>query len=156
MIGSALGSACHILGVALAFSVVVRGVAFGHVANGDRGALADVFRADNVFGISALLLIGSGLFRAFGGLEKGTYFYLHNGFFMVKMTVLLLLMGLEMWPMCTLISWRIKEKRQRPIDDATLVRRAAQFRVVCAIETVALVLLIFIAPLMVRAAWMLV
>ncbi|HRF81974.1 MAG TPA: DUF2214 family protein, partial [Flavobacteriales bacterium] len=38
--------------------------------------LAAVFHADNWYGLAAMLWIGTGLVRAFGGLEKGTAYYL--------------------------------------------------------------------------------
>jgi putative membrane protein len=40
--------------------------------------LNDVFTADSFWGIAALLWIVTGLWRAFGGLEKGSDYYLHT------------------------------------------------------------------------------
>jgi len=51
----------------------------------DATGLKRVFYADNWWGIAALLWIVTGLLRAFGGLEKGTEYYLNNWLFLVKM-----------------------------------------------------------------------
>lgn len=50
--------------------------------------LRGVFYADMWWGIAALLWLSTGLVRAFGGLEKGTVYYLHNHLFWAKMAML--------------------------------------------------------------------
>ena len=40
-----------------------------------------------MWGVAALLWLVTGLLRAFGGLEKGTQFYLTSNLFWVKMTL---------------------------------------------------------------------
>ncbi len=47
-----------------------------------------VFYADTWWGVAAVLWIGTGLLRAFGGYEKGAFYYLHNHFFWAKMGLL--------------------------------------------------------------------
>ena len=54
----------------------------------DIPALRRVFYADTWWGIAAVLWIGTGLLRAFGGYEKGAFYYLHNHFFWAKMGLL--------------------------------------------------------------------
>ena len=54
----------------------------------DVPALRRVFYADTGWGIAALLWIGTGLVRAFGGYEKGAFYYLHNHVFWAKMGLL--------------------------------------------------------------------
>lgn len=49
-------------------------------------ALRSVFRADTRWGLSALVLIVTGLMRVFGTYEKGADYYLHEPLFHVKMT----------------------------------------------------------------------
>jgi len=51
-------------------------------------ALRRVFSADTWWGIAAVLWIGTGLVRAFGGYEKGDFYYLHNHLFWAKMGLL--------------------------------------------------------------------
>src|SRR5207249_10562241 len=58
--------------------------------------------------------IGTGQRRAFTGLEKCSFYYLHTGLSLGKMACLLVILALEILPMLTLIRWR------------SLVRRGAQ------------------------------
>jgi putative membrane protein len=82
----------------------------------DAEGLRRAFYADNWWGVAALLWIVTGLLRAFGGLEKGTAYYLHNDAFLLKMSVLGVVLVLEAWPMTTLIRWRIRSARGEAID----------------------------------------
>ncbi len=79
-------------------------------------ALGRVFAADNLWGIAAVLWIATGLWRAFGGLEKGTAYYLHDHAFVVKMGLLIVILLLEIWPMSTVIRWRIHARRGSAVD----------------------------------------
>jgi putative membrane protein len=95
----------HLLGLGVGLGAVwVR----GRGLNGplDVSALRRVFLADSVWGLAALLWIGTGLWRLLGGTEKPTGYYLHNHVFMTKMALLILILVLEFWPMTTLIRWR--------------------------------------------------
>lgn len=74
------------------------------------------FVGDALWGIAAVLWIGSGLWRAFGGLEKGTDYYLGSTAFWLKMALLLGILILEVRPMLTLIRWRIADSRGLTID----------------------------------------
>jgi putative membrane protein len=157
MLAPALASAVHIVGIAVALSAVfLRGRALRAVAAGNRAALANAFRCDNAWGISALLLLSSGLLRAFGGLEKGTNFYLHNGAFLVKLGLLAAVGVLELWPMVTLIAWRVREKRQQPLaaSELELARRAGQFGAISLTQAVLVLAIVFVAPFMARGALM--
>jgi len=78
--------------------------------------LARAFVADNLWGVAAALWIATGLWRAFGGLEKGTEYYLRDHAFHVKMGLFLLILLLEIWPMATLIRWRIRVRRGSNVD----------------------------------------
>jgi putative membrane protein len=78
--------------------------------------LARVFMADNMWGVAAVLWIATGLWRAFGGLEKGTAYYLHDHAFYVKMGLLSVILLLEIRPMTTLIRWRIRAGRSPVVD----------------------------------------
>jgi putative membrane protein len=83
-----------------------------------RGAadLPRVFFADNLWGLAAIIWIGTGLFRVFGGLDKGAAYYLHDRIFYVKMGLLLAILLLEAWPMTMLIRWRIYARRGTSIN----------------------------------------
>lgn len=65
-----------------------------------------MFYADTWWGVAAILWVATGLARAFGGLEKGTLYYLHNRLFWLKMVLLGLILALEVRPMLTLLRWR--------------------------------------------------
>ena len=90
----------------------------------DAAGLRRVFYADTWWGVAALLWIATGLVRAFGGLEKGTAYYLQNHVFWLKMAALAVVLALEVWPMMTLIRWRIRRGHGQPIDTAAAGRLA--------------------------------
>jgi len=77
----------------------------------DQAGLQRVFLADTFWGVAALLWIATGLVRAFGGVEKGTAYYLQNDAFLIKMALLVLILILEVWPMVTFIRWRVGVRR---------------------------------------------
>jgi putative membrane protein len=78
--------------------------------------LPDVFRTDNWYGIAVLIWLVTGLLRAFAGLEKGTHYYLASHWFLGKMTLFVVVFLLELYPMITLIRWRIARKKGGLID----------------------------------------
>lgn len=82
----------------------------------DVRGLSEVFNADNLWGIAALLWIATGIWRAFGGLEKGSHYYLHSNTFIAKMALFLFVFILEIKPMFTLIQWRIRKRKKEAID----------------------------------------
>jgi putative membrane protein len=116
-------AAAHLLAFALGFwAVLARGTSFRRLADG-AGEARSVLMADNLWGISALVLLITGAMRAFGGYEKGTDYYLHQPLFHLKMTLFVLILVLEVAPMVTLIKWRIARARGAAID----TRRAKLF-----------------------------
>lgn len=105
----------HILTFGLGFaSCWMRASAFRKLK--DQDGLKDVFFADNAWGIAALLWILTGLWRAFGGLEKGSDFYLTNTAFLIKMGLFVVVFALEIRPMVTLIRWRIQKGKGQQVD----------------------------------------
>jgi putative membrane protein len=105
----------HLLVLPLGLGAIwTRARALSAVTGG--GSLGRVFLADTLWGVAALLWISSGLWRAFGGLEKGTAYYLHDKPFHVKMGLLAVILLLEIWPMITLIRWRIQARRGTAVD----------------------------------------
>ena len=82
----------------------------------DPGSLKTAFVGDSRWGIAAILWIGSGIWRAFGGLEKGTAYYLGSIAFWLKVMLLFGILLLEMRPMRTLVGWRIANSRGGDID----------------------------------------
>jgi len=133
-------AAVHLLAFALGFwAVLTRGTAFRRLAIGT-GAARSVLVADNIWGISAVVLLVTGGMRAFGGFEKGTDYYLHQPLFHLKMTLFVLILLLEIAPMVTLIKWRVARSRGAAID----TWRATLFARISHIEAL-LVLLMMVA-----------
>ena len=113
-----------------------------------RGAtdLSRVFVADNLWGVAALLWIATGLLRVFGGIEKGAAYYLHDRAFYIKMAFFILILLLEVWPMMTLIRWRIQLRRGTPINLAV----AGKLARISAIQSAIVVLMVCAATAVAR------
>jgi putative membrane protein len=93
-----------------------------------------------------LLWIVTGLWRAFGGLEKGSDYYLHSTAFIIKMAIFLLVFIIEIKPMITLIKWRAKKKRNESIDFSA----ARQLAFISHIELGLLTIIVCFATAMAR------
>ena len=142
---SAVVSSLHVLALALGLpAVFLRGRALKGAL--DAEGLRRLFAADNVWGLAALLWIVTGLLRAFGGLEKGTEFYLRSPLFWVKMALFVAVLLLEIRPMVTLIRWRGRLRRGEPIDRGP----ARSLYTLNHIELAIVVVMVFVASLMAR------
>ncbi len=105
----------HLLALPLgAGAIWARSRALGVAKSADD--LRRVFVADNLWALAAVLWLGTGLVRAFGGLEKGASYYLHDRVFYIKMGLFVTILILEIWPMAALIRWRISVRRGAPVD----------------------------------------
>lgn len=139
-------AAVHLLVVVLGFwAVLVRGTNFRCLATGV-GEVRSVLIADNIWGISALVLLVTGGMRAFGGFEKGADYYLQQPLFHLKMTLFVLILLLEVAPMVTLIKWRIALARGAAIE----VGRAKLFARISHVEALLLLLMVIAATGMAR------
>lgn len=135
----------HLLALPLGLgSVWVRGRALRAARSADD--LGPVFLADNLWGLAAVLWLVTGLLRAFGGLEKGTSYYLHDRVFYAKMGLFLLVFLLELRPMVTLIRWRIALRRGAVLDTST----APELGRTSQIQAAIVVLMVFAATAMAR------
>jgi putative membrane protein len=142
---SAIMAALHLLALAIGLpSVYLRGRALRGPL--DAGGLRRLFAADSVWGVAAVVWIATGLLRAFGGLEKGSAFYLGSTLFWTKMGLLLLLLALETWPMMTFIRWRVETGRGRIPD----TRAARALFLVNHVEMALVILMVFVASFMAR------
>jgi putative membrane protein len=112
----------------------------------DAEGLRRVFLADTLWGVAALLWIGTGLVRAFGGLDKGASYYLHDHVFYAKMGLLALILLLEIWPMSTLIRWRIALGRGASIDTTPALALAR----ISQVQAGLVVLMVFAATALAR------
>lgn len=108
-------AAVHLLALVIGTGAIcVRAWSLSVADRGDH--LRTIFLADSLWGLAALLWISTGLWRAFGGLEKGTPYYLGSTAFWVKMALLAGILVLEVRPMKTLIRWRIAARRGAAVD----------------------------------------
>jgi putative membrane protein len=138
-------SALHVLALALGLpAVYLRGRALRGPL--DTAGLGGLFAADNLWGVAAALWVVTGLLRAFGGLEKGTAFYLGSRAFWLKMALFALILALEIRPMMTFIRWRAGLRRGRAPDTAG----ARGLYVVNHIEMGLVVLMVFVAAFVAR------
>jgi putative membrane protein len=112
----------------------------------DQAGLQHLFLADTLWGVAALLWISTGLTRAFGGVEKGTAYYLANDAFLIKMALLGLILVLEVWPMVTLIRWRVLARRGEAINTAAAPALAR----ISWVQTGLVILMVFAATAMAR------
>ena len=139
-------AAIHLLAFALGFcAVLTRGTALRRLAGGT-DAVRNVLMADNLWGLSAVVLLVTGGMRAFGGFEKGTDYYLHQPLFHLKMTLFVLILLLEIAPMIALIKWRMALGKGRAIDPS----KAGRFARISHIEALLLVLMVVAATGMAR------
>jgi putative membrane protein len=125
----------HLLGLAIGFGAVWGRAAALHQPP-DATALRRALRLDTAWGAAAMLWIGTGLWRYLGGIEKATTYYNHNPWFLAKMTLLGAILALEVWPMATLIRWRVAIGRGTPpaaVAPAATARRIATLSYVQAV-----------------------
>jgi putative membrane protein len=142
---SAIVSSLHVLVLALGLpAVFLRGRALEGAL--DEDGLRRLLAADNVWGLAAVLWIVTGLLRAFGGLEKGTEFYLQSRLFWVKMALFASVLLLEIRPMVTFIRWRARLARGQSVDTSS----ARSLYTINHVELAIVVLLVFVASLMAR------
>jgi putative membrane protein len=142
---SALVSALHLLALAVGLpAVYLRGRALRGPL--DDAGLRRLFAADSAWGLAAILWIATGLLRAFGGLEKGSAFYLHSGLFWTKLGLFAAVFALEVWPMTTFIRWRAARRRGLVPDTGA----AGALYAINHVEMGLVVVMVLVASLMAR------
>jgi putative membrane protein len=145
-----MAAAFHYVALALGFTgVFIRGQAMRSLVRNrkDDAALQRLFLGDNLWGVAALLWLATGLLRAFAGLAKGTDYYLVSPLFWVKMGLFVLVIGLELFPMITLIRWRLALSAGKPLvhqDQLPLFVKLNH------LEAVLVVIMVFVASGMAR------
>ncbi len=138
-------AAVHLLGYGFALAAII-GRTRGLRRLTGPADLPRVFLADSVWGITAVVLIVTGLTRVFGGFEKGAGYYLHEPLFHLKMTALVLILILEVAPMMSLIRWRAAVRNGESPDLA----RAGRFARIGHWQSILLVVMVFAATGMAR------
>lgn len=145
---SAVLSAIHVLTLALGLGAVfARGQALAGAL--DAAGWRRLLAADTLWGIAAGLWIASGLARVFFG-GKEASFYWHNGFFWIKMALFLSVFVLELAPMTTFIRVRAAQGRGTALPQFSV----DAYRRINTAEIVLVVVLVPIAALMARGAWL--
>jgi putative membrane protein len=141
-----LVAAGHLLGLGVGLGAVW---ARGRALRGplDNHGIRQVLTADAWWGIAALIWISTGLWRLFGGLEKGTTYYLHNHVFWTKMLLFGLILGLEIGPMVTFTAWRRQIARGGVPD----LSPAPRFARTSTIQAALVVLMVLAATAMARS-----
>jgi putative membrane protein len=154
MLLRALVASLHFLALGIGLGAVfVRGLRLRDLrrAPTDAGPLRGLFGADALWGLAAALWIATGLLRAFAGLEKGTAFYVRNGFFHLKLGLFAAVFALEIVPMLTFIRWRrARAAGAAPWATAPIGRLAR----INDVELALVILIAFAATLMARGAWL--
>lgn len=145
-------AAVHLIALGLGLgAVIARGTALRESPS--NAALRRAFRSDSVWGLAALLWIGTGLWRLLSGTEKPTAFYLKNPVFHAKMGLFVIVLLLELWPMITLIRWRRSfgagESAERLMTSSGAGRRIATLS---HIEAFVVVLMVFVAAALARGS----
>ncbi len=142
---AAVVSSLHLLALAIGLpAVFLRGRALKGQLDGD--GVRRLLAADNAWGVAAVLWLVTGLLRAFGGLEKGSDFYLRSPLFWVKMALFLTILVLEVRPMITFIRWRAQLRRGLPVDIAA----ARGLYTLNHIELALVLVMVFVASMMAR------
>jgi putative membrane protein len=104
-------------------------------------------RTDNLFGISAGVLLVIGLLRVFY-FEKGAGYYFSDAFFLTKLVAFLAAAVVSIYPTVLFLSWS-KALKQGVVPEipAVQVRRT---RMCLMVESTAIVVILFCAPFMAR------
>ena len=137
----------HYLALGLGFvGVFSRGRAIKNIIVNKSNDTKELFLADNIWGIAALLWIVTGLMRAFGTYEKGPSFYMNSHWFWLKMTMFACIFVLEIYPMITFMKWRKTKKQVTENDYPTLIK----IRKINHIEALLVFLIPFVATIMAR------
>jgi putative membrane protein len=145
-------AALHLFALAIGLpGVLTRGRALGVAARElphGSDALRRAFDADSRWGIAAAIWIGTGLWRWLGDTEKSTEYYNRNHLFLAKMTFLAVILMLEIWPMVTLVRWRVALRR----GDAAAIAapRARGIAVISYVQALLVVTMVFLAAAMAR------
>ena len=138
-------AAVHLIALGVGMGAVfARGLALRKPET--KGSLDRAFLADSYWGLSAILWIGTGLWRLFGEYEKTLGYYLDSSMFWVKMGLLAGILLLELWPMVVLIQWRFAVRAKETID----LSPAPKIARISYLQTAILVVMVLAATAMAR------
>jgi uncharacterized membrane protein len=117
-------AAVHLMSLALGvYALAARERALGRAGSNEE--LKPVFFWDGAYGAVAVAWLGSGVWRAFGAVEKGADYYLSNHAFWTKMLLLAALLAVEGFLAFTFVRFRLLVKKGEAVplsNKARLVR----------------------------------
>ena len=142
-------AALHLLALPLGLAAVVARAAALR-AGPDTTALHRALRADALWGVAALLWLGTGLWRWLGGVEMPAELYTRNPLLHVKLGLFAGVFALEIWPMITLLRWRRALTAGASAVDLLEHRVAQRIARISAVQAVIVVGIVFVAAALAR------
>jgi putative membrane protein len=140
----------HLLALGIGLGAIYGRARALHRLRSDSNALSRAFAADSWWGFAAVLWIGSGVWRGLAGTEKSTAYYMTNHVFFAKMGLLALVLVLELWPMVTLIRWRIANGRNHLPPSSALASTGRALARISDLQTLLIVGIVVAAVMMAR------
>jgi putative membrane protein len=140
----------HLLALGIGLSAIFARARSLNKAGESPDALRHAFAADTQWGIAAALWITTGLWRWLAGTEKATSYYNSNHIFFAKMGFLVLILALEIWPMITLIRWRVASQKGTLPPAAELGRVGKRFARISDVQTLLVAAMVVAAVIMAR------
>lgn len=116
----------------------------------DLAAIKRVLHFDNQWGIAAGLWIVTGLWRWLGSVEKSASYYTGNHLFLAKMGCMTLILLLEVWPMVTLVRWRVALGRGAGAEQLPNIGAARRLSAISAVQALLVATMVFLAAAMAR------
>ncbi len=107
------------------------------------GALRRALIGDAWWGVAAVLWIVTGVWRLLGATEKSTGYYVANHAFLGKMGLFAVVVALEIWPMKTLLAWRLHKAEPNPRD-------AGRIEIISYVQCALVLTMVFFAVSMAR------
>jgi len=142
-------AAVHLLALGVGLGAILsRAASLKQAASA--ASVRQAFRADTAWAVAAGLWIVTGLWRYLGGIEKGTAYYNANHFFYGKIGLLVLILALEVWPMVTLIKWRVALGRGASAEMVAVPATARRIAAISTIQALLVVLMVFFAVAIAR------
>jgi len=138
----------HLLGLGLGLgAVLTRGNVLREELTPQ--SLKRAFSADTLWGLAAALWVITGIWRLVK-LEKGPDYYFANHFFIAKMSLFVVILLLEAWPMIVLIRWRSALRRGLNVQELAPTGTAKRIATISHVEALLVVLMVFFAAAMAR------
>jgi len=135
------------LGVGL-FAVVYRATALRELVT--ESSLKRAFKFDSLWGIAAGIWIVTGVWRLLASIEKPASYYFGNSLFQSKMGALVLILILEIWPMITLIRWRMQLRKGMAPAAIAAPETVKRIAILSHIQATLIVIMVFAAAGMAR------